>query len=123
MMSLENVGGYIHEIRYWSFGMQTHPELSYTHPELYANTLSQVKLAEDVGFDSAWISEHHFLEDGYCPSPAVIAGAMAAVTSTIRIGSSGIILPLHNPVRVAEDAAVVDNIFKRKVRSWSSTWV
>lgn len=92
------------------FGMQTHPELPYTHPELYKNTLSQVKLAEEVGFDSAWISEHHFLEDGYCPSPAVIAGAMAAVTSKIRIGSSGIILPLHNPVRVAEDAAVVDNI-------------
>ncbi|MCK5391949.1 MAG: LLM class flavin-dependent oxidoreductase [Deltaproteobacteria bacterium] len=92
------------------FGMQTHPELPYTHPELYRNTLEQVKLAEEVNFDSAWISEHHFLEDGYCPSPAVIAGAMAAVTSKIRIGSSGIILPLHNPLKVAEDAAVVDNI-------------
>ncbi len=92
------------------FGMQTHPELPYTHPELYKNTLEQVKLAEDLNFDSAWISEHHFLEDGYCPSPAVIAGAMAAVTSKIRIGSSGIILPLHNPLKVAEDAAVVDNI-------------
>jgi alkanesulfonate monooxygenase SsuD/methylene tetrahydromethanopterin reductase-like flavin-dependent oxidoreductase (luciferase family) len=92
------------------FGMQTHPELPYTHPELYRNTLEQVKLAEVVNFDSAWISEHHFLEDGYCPSPAVIAGAMAAVTSKIRIGSSGIILPLHNPLKVAEDAAVVDNI-------------
>lgn len=92
------------------FGMQTHPELPYTHPELYSNTLAQVKLAEELNFDSAWISEHHFLEDGYCPSPAVIAAAMAAVTSKIRIGSSGIILPLHNPVRVAEDAAVVDNI-------------
>lgn len=92
------------------FGMQTHPQLPYTHPELYKNTLEQVKLAEELDFDSAWISEHHFLEDGYCPSPAVIAGAMAAVTSKIRIGSSGIILPLHNPLRVAEDAAVVDNI-------------
>ncbi len=90
--------------------MQTHTELPYTHPELYKNTLDQVKLAEEVNFDSAWISEHHFLEDGYCPSPAVIAGAMAAVTSKIRIGSSGIILPLHNPLKVAEDAAVVDNI-------------
>ena len=66
--------------------------------------------SEEINFDSVWISEHHFLEDGYCPSPAVIAGAMAAVTSKIRIGSSGIILPLHNPVRVAEDAAMVDNI-------------
>ena len=92
------------------FGMQTHQELPYTHPELYKNTLDQVKLAESVNFDSAWISEHHFLDDGYCPSPAVIAAAMAAVTSKIKIGSAGIILPLHNPIRVAEDAAVVDNI-------------
>lgn len=92
------------------FSMQTHEELSYSHPELYKNTLEQVQLAEDVGFNSAWISEHHFLEDGYCPSPAVIAGALAAVTDRIRIGSGGIILPLHNPVKVAEDASVVDNI-------------
>jgi alkanesulfonate monooxygenase SsuD/methylene tetrahydromethanopterin reductase-like flavin-dependent oxidoreductase (luciferase family) len=92
------------------FGMQTHPELPYSHPELYKNALDQVKLAEEANFDSAWISEHHFLEDGYCPSPAVIAGAIAAVTSKIRIGSSGIILPLHNPLKVAEDATVVDNI-------------
>lgn len=94
------------------FGMQTHEDLPYTHPELYSNTLEQVKLAEKVNFDSAWISEHHFLDDGYCPSPAVMAAAMAAVTSKIKIGSAGIILPLQNPVRVAEDAAVVDNISK-----------
>jgi alkanesulfonate monooxygenase SsuD/methylene tetrahydromethanopterin reductase-like flavin-dependent oxidoreductase (luciferase family) len=92
------------------FGMQTHQELQYTHPELYKNTLEQVKLAEKVNFESAWISEHHFLDDGYCPSPAVTAAAMAAVTTRIRIGSAGIILPLHNPLKVAEDAAVVDNI-------------
>ncbi|MEW6145658.1 MAG: LLM class flavin-dependent oxidoreductase [Thermodesulfobacteriota bacterium] len=92
------------------FGMQTHQELPYTHPQIYKNTLEQVKLAEKVNFESAWISEHHFLDDGYCPSPAVTAAAMAAVTSRIRIGSAGIILPLHNPLKVAEDAAVVDNI-------------
>jgi len=92
------------------FSMQTHEKLSYSHPELYKNTMEQVQLSEDVGFDSAWISEHHFLDDGYCPSPAVIAGALAAVTDRIRIGSGGIILPLHNPVKVAEDASVVDNI-------------
>ncbi|MBI2485466.1 MAG: LLM class flavin-dependent oxidoreductase [Deltaproteobacteria bacterium] len=92
------------------FSMQTHPENPSSHAELYKQTLEQVKLAEEVNFDSAWISEHHFLEDGYCPSPSIIASAMAAVTKRIRIGSAGIILPLHNPVRVAEDAAVVDNI-------------
>lgn len=92
------------------FSMQTHPENPSSHAELYRQTLDHVRLAEEVGFDSAWISEHHFLEDGYCPSPLVMASAMASVTRRIRIGTGALILPLHNPVRVAEDAAVVDNI-------------
>lgn len=92
------------------FSLQTHPEVPSSYAEICRNSLEQVKLAEKVNFDSAWISEHHFLEDGYCPSPAVLASAMAAVTTRIKIGSAGIILPLHNPIRVAEDAALVDNI-------------
>lgn len=92
------------------FSLQTHPENPSSNADICRSTLEQVKLAEEVNFDSAWISEHHFLEDGYCPSPSVLASAMAAVTKGIRIGSAGIILPLHNPVRVAEEAALVDNI-------------
>lgn len=93
------------------FSMQTHKDLpGVTHRDLYRNTLENVKLAEDVGFHSAWLSEHHFLEDGYCSSPLTMAAAMAASTSTIRIGTGALILTLHNPVRVAEDAATVDLI-------------
>ena len=92
------------------FSMQTHKDLNITHKELYRNTLEQVKLAEDVGFYSAWLSEHHFLDDGYCSSPMTMAAAMAARTNTIRIGTGALILTLHNPVRVAEDAATVDLI-------------
>ena len=92
------------------FTLQTHSDNPVTPPTLYKQTLEQVKLAEKVNFDSAWISEHHFLPDGYCPYPPILASAMASVTSRIKIGSAGIILPLHNPIRVAEDAALVDNI-------------
>ena len=92
------------------FSMQSHPNLLQKHDEIYSNTLSQVELSEEFGFDSAWLSEHHFLEDGYCPSPLVMAAAMLARTSRIKVGTSIFILPLHNPVRVAEDAAVLDNI-------------
>ncbi|MCI0453580.1 MAG: LLM class flavin-dependent oxidoreductase [Candidatus Dadabacteria bacterium] len=92
------------------FSMQTHPENPYSHAELYRNTIEQVKLAEEFNFDSAWISEHHFLEDGYCPSPLVTASAIASVTKRIKIGTGVLILPLNNPIKVAEDAAVVDNI-------------
>src|SRR4030067_295496 len=92
------------------FSLQTHPENPVSYPELYRNTLEQVKLAEEVNFDSAWIAEHHFLEDGFCPSPIVTASAMATVTKRIKIRTCTLLLPLYNPVQVAEDAAIVDNI-------------
>lgn len=92
------------------FSMQTHKYLDYGHVDLYRNSLEQVRLAEAVNFDSVWLSEHHFLEDGYCSSPLAMAAAMAAVTERVRIGTGALILTLHNPVRIAEDAATVDLI-------------
>ena len=92
------------------FTMQSHKDNAVSQSELYKQSLEQVRLAEKVNFDSAWISEHHFLPDGYCPYPPIMAAAMAALTTRIKIGSAGVILPLHNPIRVAEDAAMVDNI-------------
>ena len=77
-------------------------------PQLYQETLEQIVIAEELGFDSVWISEHHGAEDGYCPSVLPVAAVAADRTSTITIGTRLMLLPLHHPVRVAEDAAVVD---------------
>lgn len=74
---------------------------------LYGQALDQITEAERLGFDSVWITEHHFCEDGYTPSPLVIAAAIGARTQRLRIGTNLMILPLHNPVRVAEDAAAL----------------
>ena len=90
--------------------LQTHDEVKATHKDLYAQNIDYVKLAESLRFHSAWISEHHFLPDGYNPSSLVVAAALASATEKIRIGTAALLLPLHNPVRIAEDAAVVDNI-------------
>jgi alkanesulfonate monooxygenase SsuD/methylene tetrahydromethanopterin reductase-like flavin-dependent oxidoreductase (luciferase family) len=78
--------------------------------QLYRETLEQIAWADQHGFDDVWLSEHHFLDDGYAPSLLPIAAAIAARTTTIRIGIAVMLLPLHNPVRVAEDAATVDVI-------------
>jgi probable F420-dependent oxidoreductase len=84
------------------------PQWRRPYPELYAQTIEQVVWAESQGFESAWLSEHHFAADGYSPSPVVIAAALAVKTSRIRIGTNVLLLPLYHPVRLAEDCATVD---------------
>src|SRR5580658_11239363 len=77
---------------------------------LYAETLDQIAWGENHGFDDVWLSEHHFIEDGYVPSIMPMAAAIAARTKRIRISSGVLLMPFHNPVRLAEDIAVVDTI-------------
>ena len=74
---------------------------------LYKETLDQIAWAEDLGLGSVWLTEHHFCDDGYTPSPLVVAAAIGARTRQMRIGTNLLVLPLHDPMRIAEDAATV----------------
>jgi alkanesulfonate monooxygenase SsuD/methylene tetrahydromethanopterin reductase-like flavin-dependent oxidoreductase (luciferase family) len=74
---------------------------------LYREAIDQIAWAEELGFGSVWLTEHHFCEDGYTPSPLVLASSIAQRTQRMRIGTNLIVLPLHNPVRIAEDAATL----------------
>ena len=74
---------------------------------LYQQTLEQISWAESIGFDSVWLTEHHFTDDGYTPSPLVIAAAIGARTSRLRIGTNLLQIPLHDPIRLAEDSATL----------------
>ena len=78
--------------------------------EVYRSFLDLCVLAEDLGIDHLWTSEHHFHEDGWSPSQLPILAAIAARTRRIRIGTFVLLLPFHHPIRVAEDAATVDII-------------
>ena len=75
---------------------------------LYRAALEQCAWAEDHGFAMATLSEHHGSDDGYCPSPLVMAAAIAGRTQTLRLLIAALIVPLYDPVRLAEDLAVLD---------------
>ncbi|OUZ10134.1 hypothetical protein BHE97_08750 [Aeromicrobium sp. PE09-221] len=95
----------------FGFGMvtaQRHPDDPRTDTEIYADTIDLCAYAEDLGFDAVWLSEHHFVDDGYMPSLLPVAAAVAMRTSRVRIGTGIMVAPLHDPLRLAEDAATVD---------------
>lgn len=75
--------------------------------KLYRDSLDQIAWAETIGFDSVWLTEHHFVQDGYCPSPLVVAAAIGERTKSMRIGTNLMLLPLADPIRLAEDAAAL----------------
>jgi natural product biosynthesis luciferase-like monooxygenase protein len=79
-----------------------------TEYQVVKEQIELMRSAEDLGFDSVWPAEHHFSEYGYCASPAVSLAAIASVTKRIRLGTGVVVLPFHNPIRVAEEFAMLD---------------
>jgi probable F420-dependent oxidoreductase len=78
--------------------------------QLYTETLDQAVYAEELGFDSIWLSEHHFTDEGYLPCLPAVLGTLAARTARARLGTAVLLAPLHHPLRLAEDLAVIDQL-------------
>jgi len=79
-----------------------------THAELYAACLEQCAWADGQGLDLVVLSEHHGVDDGYLPAPLTLAAAIAGRTKRININIAALLVPLHDPVRLAEELAVLD---------------
>ena len=92
------------------FTGQVPPGSPRTFHEEYRDSIELVNLAEASGFDAAWVSEHHFSADGYLPSLLPMLAAFAAVTEKIELGTGVMLAPFHDPIRLAEDFAVVDQL-------------
>ena len=80
------------------------------HADIIRRELRQIEWTEELGFDSIWLTEHHFIEYGLSVDPATLAAAAAARTSRIRLGLAAAIVPFHHPLRLAEQMALVDII-------------
>ena len=74
----------------------------------YKESLDEVVHAEDLGYDSVWIEEHHGVADHYWPSPLQALAGFATRTSRIRLGTDILVAPFYHPVRLAEDIALLD---------------
>lgn len=91
-----------YDMRAPSFGAPTQ--------ELYAAALDQCAWADELGFDAVGLGEHHASEDGYLPSPIPMAGAVAARTKRVTIRPNVLLAPMYEPVKLAEDLAVLQYI-------------
>jgi alkanesulfonate monooxygenase SsuD/methylene tetrahydromethanopterin reductase-like flavin-dependent oxidoreductase (luciferase family) len=85
------------------------------HAELYEAALEMAAFADAKGFDSLTLSEHHGAEDGFLPSPLLVAAAMAGRTRRVRLGISALLAPLYDPVKLAEDLVVLDQLSRGRV--------
>jgi natural product biosynthesis luciferase-like monooxygenase protein/amino acid adenylation domain-containing protein len=90
----------------------------------YNLLLESVKYADEAGFNATWIPERHFHEfGGLYPNPSVISSALAMITKKIELRSGSIVSPLHDPLRIAEEWSVVDNLSGGRVGlSFASGW-
>lgn len=91
------------------------PEFGAPHPLLYRTAIEQAAWADRLGFTQVFLAEHHGAEHGYCPSPMVLAGAVLGVTSRIVAHLSALVVTLHDPLRLAEDLAVLDNLSNGRI--------
>lgn len=84
--------------------------------EVIQQEFEQMLLSEELGYDTVWLTEHHFTEYGISVSPMALAAAIAARTRQIHIALAAAILPFHDPIRLAEEIAFVDVLSQGRLR-------
>ena len=92
------------------------PETGAPAVDLYGAAVAQAAWADQLGFSTVTVMEHHATTDGYLPSPIVLGAAIAGVTERVAVQLSLVLLPLYHPLRAAEDLAVLDLVSGGRLR-------
>jgi alkanesulfonate monooxygenase SsuD/methylene tetrahydromethanopterin reductase-like flavin-dependent oxidoreductase (luciferase family) len=87
-----------------------HPEIGRSNQKYYEEVLTMAEWAEDLGFDSFWLGEHHFYWYGTCVSPPMVIAALGQRTKKMRLGPAVAVPAFHNPLVLAEEYAFADNL-------------
>lgn len=95
-----------------------------THGDKYRLVLESTRRADQLDFSSVWIPERHFTKDGYLyPNPAILSAALARETRQIKLRAGSVVIPLHNPILIAEEWSMVDNLSGGRVGvAFASGW-
>src|SRR5215467_2804377 len=90
----------------------------------YTLLLDSARFADENGFTAVWTPERHFEAfGGLYPNPSITSAALSVATTRLRIRAGSVVLPLHDPIRVAEEWAMLDNLSKGRVGiSFASGW-
>jgi alkanesulfonate monooxygenase SsuD/methylene tetrahydromethanopterin reductase-like flavin-dependent oxidoreductase (luciferase family) len=96
------------EFGYFTLSDNRYPDNARTPEALVTEIFDQAVLADRLGFNSAWIGEHHFNLLGVNPCPNILLAKLAGATQRIRLGPAVVLLPVHHPIHVAEEWATLD---------------
>ncbi|MBD2137713.1 amino acid adenylation domain-containing protein [Anabaena sp. FACHB-1237] len=94
------------------------------NPDKYSLLFSGAKFADEHGFSAVWLPERHFHDfGGFSPNPSVLSAALARETKQVKLRAGSVVLPLHHPIRVAEEWSVIDNLSQGRVGiAFASGW-
>ena len=96
-------------MKFGAFFLNQSPEMRPAE-EVYARTVDMAAFADQLGFDSVWLAEHHFSSYGYCPNPLLMAVKLAERTKRARIGIGVMVVPFYHPLRLAEEIGMADQL-------------
>ncbi len=97
-------------------GFRNPPGSNLDFATFYSEIFRQAEFADRAGFDSLWLTEHHFTDDGYLAAIMPVLGALAARTTRVALGTYVLLAPFYHPLRLAEDTAVIDVISGGRLR-------